>query len=141
MPLSLTCASFFTDAWHVLAAGMVASLADSDDSVLAYSMGWQYTQVELPTVAYLTIFNDGGYGLLDRIRLERLATLTVSNSCHQASLSSLSAVSKLMPGCSSWQLNLTHLTQLGVTDDGCQGLEAAHDIRQSRSFRPAVQTR
>jgi hypothetical protein len=37
----------------------------------------------------LTIFNGGGYGLLDGIRHERLTTLTVSNSCHQASPSSL----------------------------------------------------
>ena len=69
----------------------------------------------------LTIFNGGGYGLLDGIRHERLTTLTVSNSCHQASPSNLSAVSTLTPGCSSWRLNPAHLTQLGVTDDGCQG--------------------
>jgi hypothetical protein len=69
----------------------------------------------------LTIFNGGGYGLLDGIRHERLTTLTVSNSCRQASPSSLSAVPALTPGCSSWRLNPAHLTQLGVTDDGCQG--------------------
>jgi hypothetical protein len=69
----------------------------------------------------LTIFNGGGYGLLDGIRHERLTTLTVSNSCHQASPLSLSAMSTLTPGCWWWRLNPAHLTHLGVTDDGRQG--------------------
>lgn len=74
----------------------------------------------MPTVL-LRISNGGGYGLLDGIRHVRLTALTVSDSCHQASPSSLSVVSALTPGCLSWRLNPAHLTQLGVTDDGCQG--------------------
>lgn len=43
--------------------------------------------------------------VLDVIRYEDLTTLTVSNSCQQASPSRVSAMPTLTPGCSPWRLN------------------------------------